>query len=117
LFLHMLPTVLIIDDHPAYRAAARTLLEVEGYEVVGESATGHDGLEAVAALHPQLVLLDIGLPDIDGVEVAARLSELATPPMVVLVSSRDAAGYERVCGARGFIPKAELSGDAIAALC
>jgi DNA-binding NarL/FixJ family response regulator len=112
----MLPTVLIVDDHPAYRAAARTLLEAEGYIVVGESATGFEALSAVAALRPGLVLLDIGLPDIDGIEVAERLSHLDTGPMVVLVSSRDASGYERTCGARGFIQKADLCGDAIAAL-
>jgi DNA-binding NarL/FixJ family response regulator len=113
----MLPTVLIVDDHPAYRAAARTLLEAEGYEVVGEAASGWEALEHVRVLQPALVLLDIGLPDIDGIEVASRLCDLEGAPMVVLVSSRDAAGYENVCGARGFIPKAELCGDAIAALC
>jgi DNA-binding NarL/FixJ family response regulator len=112
----MLPTVLIVDDHPAYRAAARTLLEAEGYTVIGESATGAEALTKVAALRPALVLLDIGLPDIDGVEVASRLCGVEDAPIVVLVSSRDAAGYENVCGARGFIPKAELCGDAIAAL-
>ena len=113
----MLPTVLIVDDHPAYRAAARTLLEAEGYTVIGESATGSEALEHAAILRPALVLLDIGLPDIDGVEVASRLCALDKAPMVVLVSSRDASGYEDVCGARGFIPKADLSGEAIAALC
>jgi DNA-binding NarL/FixJ family response regulator len=113
----MLPTVLIVDDHPAYRAAARTLLEAEGYAVVGEAATGMEALEHVRILQPDLVLLDIGLPDIDGVEVASRLCSADGGPMVVLVSSRDATGYENVCGARGFIPKAELCGDAIAALC
>ena len=113
----MLPTVLIVDDHPAYRAAARTLLEAEGYTVIGESSTGSEALEHVATLRPALVLLDIGLPDIDGVEVASRLCGAEGAPIVVLVSSRDAAGYEDVCGARGFIPKSELCGDAIAALC
>jgi DNA-binding NarL/FixJ family response regulator len=115
----MLPTVLIVDDHAGYRAAARALLEAEGFEVVGESPSGEDALEQIDRLHPALVLLDIGLPGIDGIEVAVRLAQRETPPVVVLTSSRDGIGCEsifRSCGARGFIPKAELSGDAITAL-
>ena len=109
-------TVLIVDDHPGFRRAARALLEAEGYVVVAESATGGEALEAAGRLHPQLVLLDVGLPDLDGLEVCRRLQ--GTGPLVVLTSSRDAADYPSVdrVGARGFIPKAELSGDALAAL-
>ena len=118
--LSLMPiTVLIVDDHAGYRTAARMLLEAEGYDIVGESATGLDAIEQNALLRPDLVLLDIGLPDIDGIEVAARLTCGEDAPMVVLVSSRDGAGFEqafRRCGARGFIPKADLSGDALAAL-
>jgi DNA-binding NarL/FixJ family response regulator len=109
-------TVLIVDDHPGFRRAARALLEAEGYLVVGESATGAEALEAVERFHPELVLLDVGLPDVDGLEVCRRLA--GTGPTVVLTSSRDASDYpgvERI-GARGFIPKAELSGDTLAAL-
>jgi DNA-binding NarL/FixJ family response regulator len=112
----MLQTVLIVDDHPGFRRAARALLEAEGFDVVAESATGGDALLAVDRFHPQLVLLDVGLPDLDGLEVCRRLA--GTGPVVVLTSSRDASDYpgvERI-GARGFIPKAELSGDALAAL-
>src|SRR5215210_6130862 len=112
-------TILIVDDHPAYRSAARALLEAEGYEVVGESATGQEALEQSERLHPELVLLDIGLPDIDGIEVAERLTAADGAPTVVLTSSRDGAGCDNVfrsCGASGFIPKAELSGEAIAEL-
>jgi DNA-binding NarL/FixJ family response regulator len=109
-------TVLIVDDHAGFRRAARQLLEAEGFEVIAESATGGDALEAAGRLHPQLVLLDVGLPDVDGIEVCRRLA--GTGPMVVLTSSRDASDYPAVerAGARGFIPKAELSGDALAAL-
>src|SRR5215207_5272732 len=112
-------TVLIVDDHPGYRAAARTVLEADGFEVVGEAATGLKGVSEAARLRPHIVLLDIGLPDIDGVEVAHRITADGTGPAVVLISSRDGAGCETIfanCGARGFIPKAELSGDAITAL-
>jgi len=109
-------TVLIVDDHAGFRRAARTLLEAEGYVVVGESATGLEALAAVERFHPELVLLDVGLPDVDGLEVCRRLA--GTGPAVVLTSSRDASDYpgvERI-GARGFIPKAELSGDTLAAV-
>jgi DNA-binding NarL/FixJ family response regulator len=112
------PTVLIVDDHAGFRHAARALLEADGYRVVGESATGGEGLAAAERLRPDLVLLDVGLPDIDGIEVTRRLS-LVGGPKVVLTSSRDASDYPPHfdhCGARGFIPKAELSGQALAAL-
>jgi DNA-binding NarL/FixJ family response regulator len=108
-------TVLIVDDHPSFRASARTLLEAEGYEIVGEA----ENLQAVKDLQPDLVLLDVQLPDMDGFEVAEQLRKLADPPAVVLTSSRDSADYGsciQVCGARGFVPKADLSGAAIAAL-
>jgi DNA-binding NarL/FixJ family response regulator len=113
-------TVLIVDDHAGFRHAARVLLEADGFDVIGESATGTEGLADVARLRPQVVLLDLGLPDLDGIEVAGRLK--AWPgggPAVVLTSSRDASDYPPRfddCGARGFIAKAELSGDALAML-
>jgi len=112
-------TVLIVDDHPSFRASARTLLEAEGYEIVGEAENGAAALQAVKELKPDLVLLDVQLPDMDGFQVAVQLGELVDPPAVVLTSSRDSADYGRcikVCGASGFVPKAELSGAAIAAL-
>jgi DNA-binding NarL/FixJ family response regulator len=112
-------TVLIVDDHPSFRASARTLLEAEGYEIVGEAENGAEALQAVKDLQPDLVLLDVQLPDMDGFEVAEQLRKLADPPAVVLTSSRDSADYGsciQVCGARGFVPKADLSGAAIAAL-
>ena len=115
----MLVTVLIVDDHPSFRASARTLLEAEGYEVVGEAENGTDAVKAAKLLHPDLVLLDVQLPDLDGFEVAGLLCKLEDAPAVVLTSSRDGADYGPCidcCGARGFVPKADLSGAAIAAL-
>ena len=67
-------SVLIVDDHPSFRASARALLECEGYEVVGEAADGMEALRQVARLTPDLVLVDVGLPDLDGFEVTARLA-------------------------------------------
>jgi DNA-binding NarL/FixJ family response regulator len=112
-------TVLIVDDHAGFRQAARAILESEGYEVVAESATGMEALEAVERFRPTLVLLDIGLPDLDGIEVAGRLTTADRGLAVVLTSSRDACDYRphlETSGACGFIPKAELSGAAVAAL-
>jgi DNA-binding NarL/FixJ family response regulator len=113
------PTVLIVDDHAAFRASARALLEAEGFKVVGEAADGAQAVEAVAAVRPAIVLLDIQLPDVDGLAVAQQLAAAPDAPAVVLISSRDAATYgPRLQGtpARGFIPKSGLSGQALAAL-
>src|SRR5207244_5227645 len=112
-------TVLIVDDHPSFRASARTLLEAEGYEVVGEAENAVEALRSVRELKPDLVLLDVQLPDLDGFEVCERLRVFDHPPVVVLTSSRDGADYGRCiegCGACGFVPKGDLSGAAIAAL-
>jgi DNA-binding NarL/FixJ family response regulator len=112
-------SVLIVDDHDGFRAFARALLESEGFAVVGEAADGASALEAVTRLAPDLVLLDVQLPDLDGFEVAERIAADEHPPVVVLVSTRDAASYRRrlaETSARGFIPKGELSGSALAAV-
>lgn len=115
----MRATVLIVDDHEAYRQSASALLEAEGFAVVGEAGDGAEAIEAVARLRPAIVLLDIQLPDIDGLEVAVRLAAAVDPPSVVLISSRDAAAYGsrlQAIPARGFIAKRDLSGAALAAL-
>jgi DNA-binding NarL/FixJ family response regulator len=95
------------------------MLEADGFTVIGESGDGMSGLEAVRSLRPDLVLLDIGLPDVEGFEVARALAADGPPPLVVLTSSREAAAYgPRLATSRvlGFIPKDELSGSAIRAL-
>lgn len=109
-------TVLVVDDHADFRSAARALLEAEGFEVVGQAATGADALAANARLRPDVVLLDIRLPDTDGLAVAELLAGLDEPPDVVLVSSRNASVYGvrlRSSPARGFLVKGDLSGDAL----
>ena len=112
-------TVLIVDDHPSFRATARALLEAEGFDVVGEAKDGAQALSAVPQLEPDVVLLDVQLPDTDGFAVAAHLTAGGDGPAVILTSSRDGSDFGPLvadCGARGFVPKAELSGAALAAL-
>jgi DNA-binding NarL/FixJ family response regulator len=112
-------TVLIVDDHEDFRSSAREMLEADGFSVVGEAADGAAALRAVKALQPQIVLLDIQLPDTDGLAVAERLAAFARSPAVVLISSREAAAYGprlKATRALGFIPKWALSGHAIAEL-
>jgi DNA-binding NarL/FixJ family response regulator len=114
------PTVLIVDDHPSFRATARAVLECEGFAVVGEAETGAAALRAVEELRPDVVLLDVQLPDLDGFEVTRRLHALnGSAPRVVLTSSRDGADFGTLVeesAAVGFVPKGELSGATIAAL-
>ena len=108
------PTILIVDDHPSFRRCARVLLEEDGFAVVGEAEDGADALQAIDQLHPDVVLLDVQLPDMDGFAVLERLGPAR--PQVVLVSSREASDYNgliRSSGARGFIAKAELTGAAV----
>ncbi|WP_214404908.1 response regulator transcription factor [Pseudonocardia lacus] len=111
--------VLIVDDHPSFRSIARRLLVDGGFAVVGEAADGAGAISAARELHPDVVLLDVQLPDLDGFAVAAVLAAQPAPPAVVLVSSRSRADYGTRVGdspAVGFIAKAELSGDAVGRL-
>lgn len=109
-------TILIVDDHASFRVQARALLEADGFTIVGEAEDGASGLRAARSMRPDLVLLDIGLPDLDGFEIARSLAVDGPPPFVVLTSSREASAYgPRLASSRvlGFIPKDELSGAAI----
>ena len=113
------PTVLIVDDHADFRASARALLELQGFEIVGDVEDGEAALEEVKRLRPDVVLLDVQLPGMDGFGVADELAAMEPAPRVVLISSRSRGAYEaRLPGApvAGFLGKDELSGAALAAL-
>jgi DNA-binding NarL/FixJ family response regulator len=115
----MAPTVVIVDDHAGFRARAIELLEAAGYEVVGSCSDGRSALDAISEVRPDVVLLDIQLPDIDGFRLTAQIDALADGPTVVLISTREAVDYGgRVArsGAAGFITKAELSVQTFAQL-
>ena len=108
--------VLIVDDNGAFRAAARQLLERAGFSVVAEAESGAGGVEEAKAHSPDVAIVDVQLPDFDGFEVAARLSELEAAPQVILISSLDGADFGALVAgssALGFVPKAELSASLI----
>jgi DNA-binding NarL/FixJ family response regulator len=111
--------LLIVDDHEGFRRAARAMLEPAGYEVVGEAGDGVSALRLARNLLPDLVLLDVVLPDTDGFVICERLQELDARPMVVLTSSRDAAAYRRrleTSSALGFIGKEHMSAGSLTAI-
>jgi len=106
-------TVLIVDDHAVFRTTARALLEADGYEVVGEAPDGNAGLKAMRELHPDVVLLDVRLPDLDGFDIAERMTRGGRGPAVIVTSSSDDPLYrDRAigCGAHGFLAKHDVCG-------
>jgi DNA-binding NarL/FixJ family response regulator len=112
-------TTLVVDDHAGFRASARALLQMDGFDVVGEAADGASALVAAESLRPELVLLDVQLPDREGFDIAREILSCGYSDRIVLVSSRDQSDYGdsvRRSGALGFVPKAALSGDRIRAL-
>jgi len=112
-------TALIVDDHPSFRRFARKLLESADYLVVGEAEDGSSAIAAVRALRPDVILLDVLLPDMTGFEVAKKLAADPERPLVVLTSSRSASdlgSLVRTDHARGFISKRDLTVAALAAL-
>jgi DNA-binding NarL/FixJ family response regulator len=113
-----MPTLLIVDDHAVFRAVARAAM-AEQFTVVGEAADGVEAVELAAKMRPDVVLVDVGLPGLDGFAVASALCAQDDPPQVVLTSSRDRRDLEpllRASPARGFIAKERLSGRSLAEL-
>lgn len=114
--LGVMPTILIVDDHSTFRTTARALLEADGFEVVGEEAGGLAGVDAARELHPDVVLVDVRLPDLDGFSVSEQITLRAGAPAVIVTSSSDDPLYpERAVrsGARGFVAKHDVSGPSL----
>ena len=112
------PKVLVVDDEPNIRELVQVALNFHGCSVT-TGATGEDALQLAYAFDPDLIVLDVLLPDIDGFEVASRLSDAGGAPAVILISSRDRGDFGplvKASGARGFVAKAELSAESVRAL-
>ena len=112
-------SVLIVDDHAGFRSSARALLEADGFDVLGEAADGESAVEQARRLRPEVVLLDIQLPGMDGFAVAESLAAEPSAPAVVFVSSRGQGAYRKrleSTPARGFITKSEFSGECLSSL-
>ena len=109
--------VLIVDDQLPFREAARMVVEMtEGFEVAGEAGNGEEGVEMTRTLRPDLILMDVQMPGIDGLEATRRIRELNDPPHVVVMSTHESGDYQETAldaGAFAFIPKSEFSMDAL----
>lgn len=113
------PSVLVVDDHPGFRAEARAVLELDGLDVVAEAATAAEALELTGRLLPSMVLLDVGLPDGDGLELVGQIRRQSPGTVVVLISGRreqDYGGRVANAGADAFIEKGALLPGVISAL-
>lgn len=111
--------ILIVDDHAGFRRSAARSLVAAGWDVVGEAGDGTAALEAAERCNPDVVLLDVGLPDISGIEVARMLHERLPDVAVVMISTQDRSDYGDLAlasGARGFLTKLDLSSKALEAL-
>ena len=108
--------VLVVDDEEIFRRAMTNVVaETDGFVVVGTAASGVDSLAAAAATRPDLVLMDVNLPGIDGIEATRRLRAAERPPVVLLVSTYDEVEVDYVsCGAAGYIAKAAFEPDRLA---
>jgi DNA-binding NarL/FixJ family response regulator len=111
--------VLIVDDQEPFRLAARMVVELtDGFEVAGEAETGEDGVTMTADLDPDLVLMDVNLPGIDGLEATRRILASEDPPIVLLLSTYEEEEYApraAECGAAAYIPKAVFGPDRLEA--
>jgi CheY-like chemotaxis protein len=110
------PSLLLVDDHADFRQFAQLLLEADGFEVIGSVGSGEEALTEAARLDPDLVLLDVHLPGIDGFTTAELLAEFEQPPVVILISSRGARSFGakiEKAPVRGFLTKQELSGASL----
>ena len=112
--------VLIVDDQVPFREASRMVVEMtDGFEVAGEAANGEEAVELAERVEPDLVLMDVQMPGIDGLEATRRIMGLAEPPRVLVMSTHESGSYEEpalAAGAIGFLPKSSFSMDALEAV-
>ena len=111
--------VLIVDNQLPFREASRMVVEMtDGFEVAGEAENGEQAVEMAATLQPDLVLMDVQMPGIDGLEATRQIMNLDRPPHVLMMSTHESGGYEEpalAAGAIGFLAKSEFSMDALEA--
>lgn len=109
--------VLVVDDQEAFRAAARAVIDrLDGFELVGEASSGADAIKAVAETRPALVLMDIKMPEMSGIEATRRILAIHPRTVVVLCStyaSGDLPSDASTCGARAYLHKEQLSMDTL----
>ena len=112
--------VLIVDDHESFRSAAKAVvLGTDGFEVAGEAADGETSIEAVGSLRPDIVLMDVNLPGISGIEATRQIRSVLPRVVVLLLSARDTNEFDRAaadCGAAGYLAKAHLSPEQLSDL-
>src|SRR4051794_15253372 len=110
--------VLVVDDQAPFRQAMAAVVDAtDGFEVVGQAASGEESIDAFARLQPDLVLMDVNLPGISGVEATRRLRALPSPPVVLLLSTYDADtadGFVSESGAAAYVTKADFGPDRLA---
>jgi DNA-binding NarL/FixJ family response regulator len=109
--------VLIVDDQLPFREASRMVVEMtDGFEIAGEAANGEEAVDLASRLRPDLVLMDVQMPGIDGIEATRRIKSLDDPPHVLVMSTHESGSYEEpalAAGAIGFIAKSMFSMDAL----
>ncbi len=109
--------VLIVDDQVPFREASCMVVEMtDGFEVAGQAENGEQAVEMAATLRPDLVLMDVQMPGIDGLEATRRIMAMADPPRVLVMSTHESGSYEEpalAAGAIGFLPKSSFSMDAL----
>jgi CheY-like chemotaxis protein len=116
MMIDMKGSVLVVDDDPAFRRLAQRILDAFGLAVAGEADTAASAISVAGALRPDAVLVDVGLPDSDGIALARELTALPWRPRVVLTSSNAEAATAsevRSSGAEAFVPKNELPSAAL----
>lgn len=112
-------TIFIVDDHPVIRLAIRMLLENQGYNVLGESDNGVDAMQMIRECRPDLVILDISIPKLDGLEMLSRFQSMAIPLKVLVLTAQSPALFAIRCmhsGAAGYVCKQEDLGELLSAI-